>query len=258
MPFSLRPTEEVVALLAQRPAEASFNYVVTPNVDHVVRALEEGERIARLYTQAWLSVCDSRILRRLAALLGVDLPLTTGSDLTRTIFERVLRPGDAITIIGCRAETVAILAELWPSLRIAHYDPPMGFIGNEAEVARVVDFVQQHPARFVFLAVGSPRQEIVALRIRQQGGAVGIGLCIGNSLNFLAYPESRAPGWVGRMHLEWLHRLTTDPLRLWRRYLVDNPAIFAIFLRAAMTGTAIRPIATMGGEGLVVRPPSRD
>jgi exopolysaccharide biosynthesis WecB/TagA/CpsF family protein len=133
----------------------------------------------------------------------------------------------------------------------------MGFIGDDREVQRVVEFVNDHPARFVFLAVGSPRQEIVALRVRQHGGACGIGLCIGNSLNFLAYPESRAPAWIGRLHLEWLHRLMTDPARLWRRYLLDNPAIFGIFLRAALTRTAIGPMAAMGGEGLSVRQPGR-
>lgn len=239
MPLSLLAGEDLLALLARRAAAATFAYVVTPNVDHVVRACREGEGIRTLYAQAWLSVCDSQILRRLAGTAGVEMPLNTGSDLTRALFERVLVPGDRITVIGCAAATIDILRERYPGIEIAHYNPPMGFIGNEAEVARVVEFVVSHPARFVFLAVGSPRQEIVAYRVHQHGGATGIGLCIGNALNFLAFPDSRSPRWISRVHLEWLHRLCLDPGRLWRRYLVDNPVIFLLFLKAFLAGRAI-------------------
>ncbi len=247
--------DDLLSLLARRAANAPFAYVVTPNVDHVVRAHREGEGIRNLYTQAWLSVCDSQILRALAGLAGVDLPLNTGSDLTRALFERVLAQGDRITIIGCAAETVAILQERYPGLSIAHYNPPMGFIGDETEVARVEEFILAHPGRFVFLAVGSPRQEIVALRVRLRGGATGIGLCIGNSLNFLAFPESRSPRWVSRLHLEWLHRLVSDPGRLWRRYLVENPAIFLMFLRALAAGRAVEPISGGAADPMPPRGP---
>ncbi|MFO1153012.1 MAG: WecB/TagA/CpsF family glycosyltransferase [Rhodospirillales bacterium] len=246
VPMCLVSGGDLLSLLARRVPDAPFAYVVTPNVDHVVRVGREGEGIRNLYNQAWLSVCDSQILRRLAGFLGVDLPLNTGSDLTRAIFEQVLTADDRITIIGCAPATVAILQERYPGLNIAHYDPPMGFIGDEVEVERVVQFIVDHPARFVFLAVGSPRQEIVALRVRQRDDATGLGLCIGNSLNFLAFPESRSPRWVSRLHLEWLHRLMSDPARLWRRYLVDNPAIFAMFIKALIAGRAIEPTAGTG------------
>ncbi len=255
MPLCLVSGDELLALLARRASDAAFAYVVTPNVDHVVRACREGDGIRTLYAHAWISVCDSQILRMLAGLLGVDLPLNTGSDLTRALFERVLAAGDRITVIGCAETTVAILKERYPGVEIAHYDPPMGFINDEAEVARVVEFIVANPGRFVFLSVGSPRQEIVALRVRQHGGATGIGLCVGNSLNFLAFPESRSPHWVSRLHLEWLHRLFTDPSRLWRRYLVENPAVFSLFVKALFAGRAVEPIAGMGGDALTTRGP---
>jgi exopolysaccharide biosynthesis WecB/TagA/CpsF family protein len=255
MPMCLVSGDDLLSLLARRVPDAPFAYVVTPNVDHVVRACREGEGIRALYTQAWLSVCDSQILRTLAGVAGVDLPLNTGSDLTRALFERVLAPGDRITIIGCAPQTVAVLQERHPGIQIAHYNPPMGFIGDETEVARVVEFIVSHPGRFVFLAVGSPRQEIVALRVRQSGSASGIGLCIGNSLNFLAFPESRSPRWISRLHLEWLHRLLSDPGRLWRRYLIDNPAIFVMFLKALAAGRAIEPVSGSDNDALVRRGP---
>jgi exopolysaccharide biosynthesis WecB/TagA/CpsF family protein len=90
--------------------------------------------------------------------------------------------------------------------------------------------VVSHPARFVFLAVGSPRQERLAAAIKATGRASGIGLCIGASLEFIAGAQPRAPVWMRRGGLEWLHRLGRDPRRLARRYLLDCPAIFPMLL----------------------------
>ena len=93
-----------------------------------------------------------------------------------------------------------------------------------------VDFVLAHPARFVFLAVGSPRLEMLADAIRATGRAQGLGLCIGASLEFMAGVERRAPVWMQRAALEWLHRLSHHPLRLARRYLLASPPIFRLLL----------------------------
>jgi UDP-N-acetyl-D-mannosaminuronic acid transferase (WecB/TagA/CpsF family) len=118
----------------------------------------------------------------------------------------------------------------------AHYDPPMGFERNPAELRRAVSFVLAHPSRLVFLAVGSPRQERLAAAIAATGQAVGTGLCVGASLDFLAGAVRRAPLWTQRAGLEWLHRLASDPKRLARRYLLDNPPVFALLLRERMAG----------------------
>ncbi len=101
-----------------------------------------------------------------------------------------------------------------------------------------VDFVLAHPSRFVFLAVGSPRQEMLADAIRATGQATGLGLCIGASLEFLAGASRRAPRWMQRAGLEWLHRLGSDPRRLARRYLVEDPPIFRLLLRERLARRA--------------------
>ncbi len=253
VPVSLLPTRDVVALVAQRPANAEFAYVVTPNVDHVVRLHRQSGRFSWLYRKAWLSTCDSRILSALAGTVGIELPVTTGSDLTRVLFEQVLQPDDRITVIGCNDETIAVLKEKYPGIIIHHYNPPMGFINKDQEVVKVVDFVAAHPSRFVFLCVGSPRQEVVAYRLRQRGDLSGLGLCVGNALAFLAFPEMRAPKWCSRFGLEWLYRLVTEPQRLWRRYLIDDPLIFAIFLKAIVTHSVVETSTVMGADAVEIQ-----
>ena len=81
----------------------------------------------------------------------------------------------------------------------AHYDPPMGFERDPVAFAATVAFVRDNPARFVFLAVGSPRQEYLAAAIGAAGGATGTGLCIGASLEFLAGARRRAPRFMRRI-----------------------------------------------------------
>jgi UDP-N-acetyl-D-mannosaminuronic acid transferase (WecB/TagA/CpsF family) len=107
----------------------------------------------------------------------------------------------------------------------------MGFDRDPDGMQRTVEFVLAHPARFILLAVGSPRQERLAAAIAATGQATGTALCIGASLNFLAGVEQRAPQWMRRVGLEWLNRLANNPQRLGRRYLLDNPPIFALLLR---------------------------
>jgi N-acetylglucosaminyldiphosphoundecaprenol N-acetyl-beta-D-mannosaminyltransferase len=107
----------------------------------------------------------------------------------------------------------------------------MGFEDSPDAFDAAVAFVRANPARFVFLAVGSPRQEYLAAAIGARGGATGTGLCVGASLEFLAGARIRAPRFISRMGLEWLFRLATNPRRLFRRYLINSPVVIALLLR---------------------------
>jgi exopolysaccharide biosynthesis WecB/TagA/CpsF family protein len=219
------------AWIDSRPDLSSFGYVVTPNADHLVR-LSRNPLLLPLYTGAMLCLMDSRVVARAAGLLGLDPPaVTTGSDLTAALLAKHLRPQERVTIIGVRDAHLAELVRRTGIAAPAHYDPPMGFDRDPVEMARAVRFVLDNPARYVFLAVGSPRQEQLAAAIVATGAATGTGLCIGASLEFLAGAIPRAPGFMQKAGIEWLHRLMVDPRRLSRRYLVDNPVIFRLLFQ---------------------------
>ena len=78
------------------------------------------------------------------------------------------------------------------------------------EIARCIDFIERHPARFTFLAVGSPQQEKIAHGAWIRGKAVGIGLCVGTALQCSTGAVANPPCWMRGAGLEWLHRLMTD------------------------------------------------
>jgi len=217
--------ESFLAVAARFGAER-FGFVVTPNVDHLIRCHEDASFRAR-YASADFALLDSRFAARLLLLMkGLRLTVCTGSDLTAALFRRVIAPDDRIVLIGGTPEQAAQIASLFGLRDVRHLNPPMGFIMKPEAVEACLNFIEQAtPFRFCFLAVGSPQQEILAALLRQRGIARGLALCVGGSLNFLTGTERRAPRWLQRLSLEWLYRLAQDPRRLWVRYLVRGPRI---------------------------------
>jgi N-acetylglucosaminyldiphosphoundecaprenol N-acetyl-beta-D-mannosaminyltransferase len=231
--FDAITSTEALSLIAARPAGAPFVYVVTPNADHLVRLARDPATYRPLYDGAWLRLLDSRVVRRLARLLGLAAPpVITGSDLTAELVRDAAAAGEWVTILGLtrvQAQELAVRTRL----RFVHHDPRIGFENYLASFEQALRFIEDNPARLVFLAVGSPRQEIVARALAARGVAVGTGLCIGASLEFLAGAEQRAPLLVQKAGLEWAWRLSQNPKRLWRRYLVDDLAILWLLWREA-------------------------
>lgn len=241
---------DAVDWIAARPAGEPFRYVVTPNADHVVR-LSRDPGLSSIYRNAWMCLMDSRVVPRLARLLGLRTPaIAPGSDLTEQLLTRYLQPGERITIVGLAPEFLPALIERCQLAAPAHHNPPLGFDKDPAAFAAAVQFVCDHPSRFVLLAVGSPRQERLAEAVAATGRASGTGLCIGASLEFMIGVQQRAPVWMRRAGLEWLHRLLSNPRRMFRRYLIDSPVVIGLLLRErfgrgshpALGGPAIRGV----------------
>jgi N-acetylglucosaminyldiphosphoundecaprenol N-acetyl-beta-D-mannosaminyltransferase len=231
--FDSLTEDRVVADLLSRTRDAPFGYVVTPNVDHVVRLsrLDPAAPEHKAYADAGWCLCDSRTLSILAALRGVRLPVITGSDLTVRLFSDVLVSGDRICLIGGDDATRAALATLRPDIEIVQHIPPLGLRSDPEARSAAASFAAASGARFTLIAVGSPQQELIAQAMQTLSEAGGMAFCVGASIDFLTGKERRAPRWMQRASLEWLYRLLGDPARLWRRYLIDGPRIFLLAWR---------------------------
>lgn len=228
LPFDRLDRDGALAALLAAPAEERFRYLVTPNVDHMIR-IADDPAIARLYREAWLCINDSRILTLLARTCAVDLPAVPGSDLVSALLTHPELPADTpILIVGGGEGLGEAVAALCGLTRVEQIRPPMGLRKDPAALAATVEAVEARPARFVILAVGSPQQEILADAIARRGRARGIGLCIGAGLEFLVGDRRRAPAVIRALNLEWLFRLACEPKRLARRYLVEGPRIFRL------------------------------
>jgi exopolysaccharide biosynthesis WecB/TagA/CpsF family protein len=229
--FDLETIEEAVSKIFAE-TRGQFKYVVTPNVHHMVKFHDDSTALRPIFEGAWRMYCDSRVLRRLAQLKRRRLAVITGSDLTKRLIERAAKQRLTIAIVGPTRADCATLAYRYPTLDIAFHTPPMGFVHSEPQVQKCVDFVVATQAALTFLAVGMPQQEMLARRIADHPRARGVGLCIGASIDFLTGKQRRAPVWLQKAGLEWLHRLLSDPKRLASRYLIECPKIFhLVFLK---------------------------
>jgi len=232
---------EEFAPLAASYGQSSFDYVITPNVDHVIRYCDDAA-FRNLYAAAGWVLLDSRLLARILTLTrGLRPRVCPGSDLTARLFS-MIAPGDRIVLIGSSAQQAQRLVQIYGLQDLRQYSPPMGFIHDRQAVERTLEFVEaQSPFRFCFIGVGSPQQELLAHELKQRGRARGLALCIGASINFLTGTERRAPRWMQITNLEWLYRLLQDPRRLARRYLVRGPRIFGLLpqLRVELRRTRV-------------------
>jgi len=230
--FSRIGMDDTIRLIAERPVGDAFITVSTPNAQHVVRIQRGDARAIAAHDHAWVTPCDSRILVGLAKLLfGLHLPLVAGSDLTRLLFERVIDKDEPITVIGGNPELEHRLRSQLGLTRLALFDPPYGFYNHPAEMDRAAAFVEAHPARFIFLACGTPQSELLGIHIQNRGHATGVGLAIGASLMFLTGQVTRAPRLFQVTGLEWLYRLLQEPRRLWRRFVHDQLPVIPIALK---------------------------
>ena len=223
---------EAAAWLDARPAAAPFALVVTPNAQHLV-LIARGDPYAQACAAAALVLNDSQVVRGLARLFfGQRLKLAAGSDVTALLLRQVVRPDDAITIIGGTPEVAARLGQQYGLTRIAQHIPPMGYAEQPAAFAQAVEFVLAHPARFTFACTGTPRSEALLLAVQLSGRGTGIGLSVGASLFFATGMVRRAPAVVRRVGLEWLWRLALNPRQHARRVFIDSWPLLSLVWRA--------------------------
>ena len=208
-------------------------FVFTPNVDHVV-TVEDNPDFERAYARASLSLADGMPIVWASRLLGRSLPeRVAGSDLIIPLLERAGRRGWRVYFLGAgpgvAEKAAAIAREKW-GVNVIGTDAPMVNLADTAQIDRLAAQLAEARADLVLMAFGAPKQELlidlVADRVKP---AVLLG--IGASLDFIAGTVSRAPALMRQMGLEWLFRLSQEPRRLWRRYLVNDPKFLLILLR---------------------------
>lgn len=229
--FDPLTAEEAARAMAQRARKfGPFAYVATPNVDHMVR-LDREPRLRHVYDSAWLTLCDSRILELFAEASYLDLPAAPGADIVEILFRDHIRPADRIVVIGGTRDMAETLRAKYHLADLRWFDAPAGLRNDADARAACVRFIRDNPSAFVFLAVGSPQQEMIAQEARASGACSGVAICCGAALEFLTGHVKRAPEWMRARRLEWLYRLISQPGRLAHRYLIDGPKIFWLWCR---------------------------
>jgi len=235
MPFDAVTFREAIELLIELARGDKPTYAVTANVDHVMR-YHRCPEVRHLYRNADLVVADGTPLVWATRLLGRPLPeRVAGSDLFPALCAAAA--GNDLTVFfmggapGTAEKAADILQTRHPGLQVVGTCcPPYGFEHDPEESLRVVEQIKCAHPDILFVGLGSPKQENWIVANRHACG-VKLSIGVGISFSFVSGHVGRAPVWMRRAGLEWMHRLFQEPGRLWKRYLVEDPAFFALVLK---------------------------
>ncbi len=222
--ITMREAVERVYGWVRTPRQGRF--VVTPNVDHAVLFQRDAE-LRESYANASLVLADGMPVVLAARLLGRPLPgRVPGSDLVPALFEAAAaRAGLRVYLLGAAPGVAQRAAEniraRWPGVEIVGtYSPPVGFENDEQENQAILDKIAAVRPDLLIVGLGAPKQERWVNAHRQRIDAA-VTLCVGATIDFLAGERRRAPRWMRRGGLEWLHRVASEPKRLLKRYVRD-------------------------------------
>lgn len=208
------------------------------NVAKLVKMLSDPELAADVRASN-LRNADGMGIVLAARLLGRPLPeRVAGVDLMEALVSACAREGMPIFILGAKAEVldraIEVLEARYPGLIVAGRQH--GYFGPDDE-DDVVAAINASGARCLFVAMPTPRKERFIARHRDRLKP-GLLMGVGGTVDVIAGKVDRAPDWMQRTGLEWLHRLVREPRKMFWRYASTNTA-FALLLLRALAGRAV-------------------
>ncbi|MCG5433892.1 WecB/TagA/CpsF family glycosyltransferase [Mycobacterium sp. MYCO198283] len=243
-----RDADEVLDIVSTRlqAATARGLAVGSVNLDH----LHHFRRLGATGPGGleWLLLADGApVALRGRVLTSQPWPRVTGADLLPRVLELASARGCRVGFFGGTPHTHellrAALARQYPSLNIAGMWAPDPEVVDKQSPLLAAQ-IRAAGTDILVVSLGKPRQEHWVDRYGTATGA-RIFLPFGGAIDFMAGKTQRAPDWMRRVGLEWLHRLTREPRRLFRRYLVQGPVSL---LRAGRAQLIYYPGVYYAGE----------
>lgn len=231
LPMDLLTMEESIDR-AERLIETGLPHQhVVLNAAKVVKAQTDVE-LRESIEQAAIVNIDGQAVVWAARFLGVDAPeRVAGIDFMDALLARAAERGWSVYFLGATDAVVdtvvAAEQDRHPGLRVAGWRN--GFWTPEEEADVVAGIAATNPD-ILLLAMPTPKKErFAAAHLHAFGASLVVG--VGGSFDVVAGITARAPRWMQRAGLEWLHRLLQEPGRMWKRYLVGNSQFLALVAR---------------------------
>jgi N-acetylglucosaminyldiphosphoundecaprenol N-acetyl-beta-D-mannosaminyltransferase len=199
-------------------------------VHGVMTGVQDSAHEARLNSFDLVTPDGQPVRWALNSLYGAGLTdRVYGPTLTLEVLRGCAAEGLPVYLYGSTTETldrlVPKLTELLPALKIAGAEPSKFRSAQPGEAEEIAERVRASGARVVLVGLGCPRQEIFAYAMRPLIDAPL--LAVGAAFDYHAGQLRKPPEWMQKRGLEWLWRLGLEPGRLWKRYLLLNPAYLA-------------------------------
>lgn len=230
--------EDTVRIVMDELDRSHGGSILTMNLDHLRR--HTRDRFCRdLYSRATLHVADGMPLVWASRLQNTPLPeRVTGSSLIWRLSEVAANQQRNIFLLGgdpgTASQATAVLTEKYPALVISGtWCPDFGFEQREDDMTAMTEALIAANPDIVYVALGSPKQDKLIEILRDYLPStwwVGVGI----SFSFVTGDVSRAPLWMQRSGLEWVHRLSQEPLRLGQRYLAQGVPFFGRLMASSL------------------------
>jgi len=226
MPIDAVTEDEAVTTVGDALDQGRGGWVITPNLDHL-RAFQTDPEIRPHFREADLVLADGMPLIWASRVQDTPLPeRVAGSDLIWSLTDEASRRDASVYLVGGNPGTAAeagdTLREASPGLRVAGSQcPPMGFEQDPEKVEEVVTAVEHEHPDIVYVGLPLDKQVDLIPKLRRRlphAWFLGLGV----SFSFVTGDVRRAPEWMQRAGVEWIHRLLQEPRRLARRYLVEG------------------------------------
>jgi len=218
--------------------------VLTPNLQHL-REFRRSPAVAGAYRRCELVIPDGMPLVWASRLQGTPLPgRVPGSDLIFSLSEAAAENDRSLFLLGgspgTADEAASELSRRYPLLRVCGtHCPPPGFERSPDELAEIENRVAAADPDLVYIGLPLEKQLLVMEMLREvvpQAWQVGLGI----SFSFVSGDVRRAPELVQRFGLEWLYRLSQEPRRLMRRYLLEGIPFFFWLMTSTAVGRLTR------------------
>lgn len=230
--LSMQESIEAISELIQKKVPS---YVVTPNVDHIVK-IEKDEEFKKVYENADLVLTDGMPLIWISKLLNKPIKeKVSGSDMFPKVCELAAQKGYKVFLLGA-AEGVADkaannLKQKYKGLNIVGtYSPIYGFEKDENEIIKIIKMINDLKPDILAVGLGAPKQEKFIYKYKDKLN-VPVSLAIGASIDFEAENIKRAPIWMQKSGLEWFYRLCKEPKRMFKRYIIDDLKIIKVYFK---------------------------
>lgn len=239
IPIAALTKSQVLNLIEQWVEEGESRYICLCDVHSLMRAQDDPEHLLALQN-ADLVLPDGQPLVWTAKLRGIaDIERVPGPDLLPLLCERSIRTGWRHYFYGGADGVAQKLADnlqgRFPGLQVAGTTTPPFRPLTKQEDDASIGHMSETQSQIVWIGLGCPKQERWMLdHAGRMPGTIVIG--VGAAFDFHCGHVKRAPHWMRDNGLEWLHRLLSEPRRLWRRYLWHAPR----FAFASLAETLVR------------------
>jgi N-acetylglucosaminyldiphosphoundecaprenol N-acetyl-beta-D-mannosaminyltransferase len=223
--------------------------VLTLHVDMIAK-LQKDREFYELVRRFDVVTCDSQVLVFAARALGTPFKERVSGSRYFPLFYHRYKNDPSVTIYLCGAlgdiaerAMHRINEKVGRQMVVGAYGPTPNYENDPAELARILDMINESRASVLVVGLGVPKQERFIFRYREQLPHAKLFLPLGGTIDYEAGDVKLPPEWLTDVGLEWLLRLVREPRRRWRRYLLHQPPVFYHLLRQA-TGTYRDPFAT--------------